>query len=411
MPRKLLLIGVLLIVSMASGASDAPEQEVSTATMSLEEVLRLYRELDEIKRKEDVPPPVPASLDAVELKGRLLDAAVEITIRVQVSVLSDGHWAEVPILKLSPSLSLTRLPKLPNANLVVDEGQVVFVARVKGRYTFDLTLIQRADVAGTRRSAAVDTARATIAVLELEFDRSIFRLLHEGADEAVEDAVIFPVDGRFTIAWERLRPAEAATQESAPPPPVEPVIRRAHVSVVSTLAGHRVIRILYQLRLQSRELLRCRIPPGHEADKVYRNGLALPVPDVGPEVEVEALPARTGADAGTVELVLRHDLGSYQLAGNLEFVVPSVSWEVHELFLELHLPEVFNYTWTGGSLEPADVKLEAAYSYSVPTPGKRLLFHQYLVSEAAPRATLEYTIDLDGQYYRPEPTNWARQAR
>ena len=41
------------------------------------------------------------------------------------------------------------------------------------------------------------------------------------------------------------------------------------------------------------------------------------------------------------------------------------------------------------------------FSHTIPVPGKKLSFHQHLVS-SAPDVSIRYTVDLAEQYFRPE---------
>jgi hypothetical protein len=83
----------------------------------------------------------------------------------------------------------------------------------------------------------------------------------------------------------------------------------------------------------------------------------------------------------------------------MHFDLPAASWPTHELFFSVHLPRVFDYAWTGGSLEPAPSAPNAAYSYRVPLPGKTLHFRQVLIDVSAPDLDLDYEVDLEGHYF------------
>ena len=39
------------------------------------------------------------------------------------------------------------------------------------------------------------------------------------------------------------------------------------------------------------------------------------------------------------------------------------------------------------------------YTYKIPLPGKTRHFHQYLITSSFPSVTLNYTINLDGNYF------------
>ena len=71
------------------------------------------------------------------------------------------------------------------------------------------------------------------------------------------------------------------------------------------------------------------------------------------------------------------------------------------MLLSLHLPEVFNYEWAGGSMQPHAGEQPATWRYDVPTPGKPSGWRQELVLGQAPDLRLAYTVDLEGAYYLP----------
>ncbi len=113
-------------------------------------------------------------------------------------------------------------------------------------------------------------------------------------------------------------------------------------------------------------------------------------------------PPRTGLAEGTLEAVLTQRPGRYSLSGELDYALPGVSWPVHEAFVALYEPPMFNFEWRGGSLSPTKEVLDAVpYSYEIPTPGKRLSFHQVLIQGSNPTLRLAYDVDLTGRYYLP----------
>ena len=61
---------------------------------------------------------------------------------------------------------------------------------------------------------------------------------------------------------------------------------------------------------------------------------------------------------------------------------------------------MFDYTWTGGSLAPTASSPAVDYAEDLPTPGKRLTLHQYLIASSRPVATVGYAVALDGKYFR-----------
>jgi hypothetical protein len=212
--------------------------------------------------------------------------------------------------------------------------------------------------------------------------------------------VIFPQANRLGVAWQvKTRLAEEST--TAQKPELEPFVALARASSVSTLEGRAVTRVLYDLRFAGRQSIAFEIPAGITVEQVYRNGSAVPFALEGARLALDVVPARAGDEAGSVELVLVSSTGEFHLSGDLDWKLPSASWPVHELFLDLHLPSVFTYQWRGGSLSPVENAPElAAFSYRIPLPGQRLSYHQYLLTGTSPDVQLGYAVALDGQYFR-----------
>ncbi len=97
--------------------------------------------------------------------------------------------------------------------------------------------------------------------------------------------------------------------------------------------------------------------------------------------------------------MLDDDLPGFHLSGRLFFGFPSASWNIDELYVDLYLPPVFNYEWTGGSPAPTSASPGVDFSHSIPTPGKQLRFHQHLIA-SSPDVEVDYTVDLAGKYFR-----------
>ncbi len=394
------LVGILLVPQVV-GAQVTPSEEPS-ASLPLEEVLRLYRENEAAKEVKEVSPPVDATVDSIDFKGRLLDQSIEFTATIAVSVLEDDEWVVVPLIRKIGNMNLVGLPDMSGGTLTVVDGDLALVARKRGTHRFNVKLTQNAQVDGAKRLASIEVADATMAVLRLSFDASSFHLRSKAANVGGEEGILFASSNRFTVEWER-RGAPVLKVDTAADevPPTEPVVTRALASVISTLEGKRILRILYEFRMQGARVLRCRLGSGQTLKRVVLNGSAVSFETEEGWLQLEAAPARSGGDSGTLELLVSGEPAAYHLAGKLEFTVPTVSWPVHELFFTVNLPEVFNYTWTSGSLEPIETSPPAPFVHAMPTPGKRLAFHQYLLSDSTPRLALAYAVDLEGRYYRP----------
>jgi hypothetical protein len=133
--------------------------------------------------------------------------------------------------------------------------------------------------------------------------------------------------------------------------------------------------------------------------KVYLNGAAIPFSAEGETLNLSVSPARAGEQTARLELVLEDLPGPFHLSGDQAFGFPKASWATNELFVDLHLPQVFNYRWVGGSMAPTSVTPKVHYSQKMPTPGKQMRFHQQLVGGAAD-LRIAYDVDLAGKYYR-----------
>jgi len=178
------------------------------------------------------------------------------------------------------------------------------------------------------------------------------------------------------------------------------VISAAHASVVTTLEGKAIVRLRYELRFEGTRPIVFQVPEGYAAERVYLNGVAQQVKRNDAGVVVDAAPGRAGDRTGVVELVLEADRGGFNLSGDLFFELPRASWPTNELYVWLDLPEVFNYTWTGGSLSRLEGEApDVDFTYQIPTPGKRLEFHQFLISKSSPTLRVGYAIDLTGSYF------------
>jgi hypothetical protein len=384
---------VILALSLWSVAAGAEEN--GTATLPLEEVLRLHREA-----KKEPPaerPPVAATVDRLALKARLLGDGVHLQAHFQVTSLDDG-WVEIPLIKLGAALSIASLPDVEDATLSASGGRLKLLTRKAGSYSFDVDFVGLAKQNGRVQTFETSYEGATLAVLHVEYDENLFALMGAAGPKDADGVVLYPRDNRFTIAWQALRPTAASTKV-VKRPPLEPVIARAHASVISTLEGNAVVRVLYELRCEGAQRLAVEIPEQQKLDKVYLNGASIPFAVTGSMLNLEVSPARTGDASGQLELVLSAPLGSYNLSGQLRFSPPRASWPITEMFVRLHLPSVFNYGRVGGSMESIADAPEVGFSYQLPAPGKELRFHQFLISSSTPLVLVKYDVDLSTSYY------------
>jgi hypothetical protein len=236
-------------------------------------------------------------------------------------------------------------------------------------------------------------------------DPAQVRLVSEGLSEGgAEGLLVRPRDGRYTVAWLSAEPAgPVETAASAPARTAEPIVERATASVVSTLEGTWLVRTHLDLRFEGRQTLVVQWPAEQKLERAYLNGVPIEAVQSGETLTLEVLPSRGGGDRGTLELVSSRERAGYLLRGTLALEMLSLSWPVREWVCALHLPEVFDYAWRGGSLVAAKSEAPAPdlYSYQVPTPGEVSVWHQQLVFSAAPTLRLGYTVELQGAYFRP----------
>jgi hypothetical protein len=393
----------LLIVSLVwtlPTLALAAEEAVrgASATLPLDEVLELHRKLEAAEQPAEPAPPIAASVARAALAGRLLDDAIELEASFVVDVLESERWVSVTLLRKRSSTHIAELPTVQGANLVVRDGLLQLVTRKSGRYRFNVTLLERATREGSSRRASIQPGDPSLASLELSFDTDLFRLESEGAFAGRDGVTILPEAGQLAVAWSRLgAPPES---EAGPAPSAAPVITTAHASSVSTLEGQRITRVLYELRFSGNPRIALQIPDGQTVTRMYRNGVPIAGTSSGSALELDVKPARAGDERGTLELVLTSTEPSFNLSGSLDFELPRAGWPTNELYLDVHLPQVFDYSWRAGSLAEVESSPASRFSHQLPLPGKALRFHQYLVGAAAPGVTLDYTVNLDGHYFR-----------
>jgi len=398
---------MLLALSALSLSAFATE---GTATVSVDDLLKLHADASSATAA-DAPtpdtPPVSATLDRVWLEGRVLGDTIAIEADVKASVLARDTWTVVPLMTLGPDLEITQLPTLSSGWLMVEGETLNLVAKTPGSYDFKLSLsLYAADLGDDRRAARIALAEPMSASLRLGYDPERVAISEGGPVRVESDgAIVRPVDGVFQIQWAAV--SNTADEAAAAATPVaarrtrEPTVDRAVVSVVSTLEGTRLTRVWYELSFEGRASLTLDWPEQQSLKRVYVNGTPMELEAEGSAITLALAPERDGGDAGTVELVLSEEHGGYLLSGSLDFTMPTVSWPTRELACSLHLPEVFNYTWSGGSMEAYAAGPEAVFAYDVPTPGRVTSWHQELVISAAPTLRVDYDVDLEGAYYRP----------
>lgn len=388
-----------LMICVLPRSGPAAEPAAPSATLPLPEVLRLYRE-NEAKGEAKAPrTPLSASVGKIELAGRLLEGAVDVTAHVELSVLEAEGWVTVRLLKKDAAMRISRLPTVEHGVFAVIDGHLCFLTRKAGIYSFDLGWLSAAQVSGTRRRAEISYPAAALAVLKLRFDEHLFALQNADRIEEGDGYTLYPQNNRFELQWERSATASSPKKAAARRPPIEPVITTAHASVVSTLEGRRMLRVLYTMQLEGTRPIEFALPQRQTLEKVFLNGASIPFSRKDSGLSLAVSPARAGDETARVELLLSEPQGGYALSGRLQYELPAASWNINDLYVALNLPAVFNYQWEGGSLAPSEAFADAEFTQRIPTPGKRIHLHQQLL--AGPAAVrINYTVDLSGRYYR-----------
>lgn len=376
------------------GLTTAVAAPQGTAEIPVAELLALHDTAPAVPA-----PPVAGALDRLDLKGRVLDDALEIEVSAGVSVLHEGAWTAVPLLDVGPQVALHDLPALTGAWLVVRDGTLTLLAKTAGTHEFTLGVTVQPVQRGREREVRLPVHPATSTSLVVDHDPGLVEV-RPGAS-----GVMRPRNGAYRLGWRTVGDARRVTE--AAPTVAEPSVTQATSTVVSTLEGTWLVRTHYALSFQGREALVLGVPSGHEVERVFVNGRAVPVESTGHSISLEVAPARAGGDTGSVEVVLSGDRGGYLLQGELDVALPRISWPVTAWDCATHLPEVFDYAWRGGSMQQRDGDAASpAWSYAMPTPGTASFWRQELVFDAAPSLRLSYTVSLEGAYFRPEPT-WA----
>jgi hypothetical protein len=368
-----------------------------TATLPLSELLELQRASRASEERKPLAPPVRATINRLEIAGRLLDAGLDATAQIELTVVGDG-WVAVPLLDVRRSTQLATLPTVEGGVLALIGGRLCFVGEKAGAYAFAVRWLERPAAGGSARSLELRLPNGSPASLRLQYDESLFRLTSEALRDDGAGAVVYPADGRIAVAWELLPRAAQGAHEAARPP-VEPVVTSAHASIVATLDGHRIARILYRLRFEGERSFVVTLPPGQAVERVFLNGAARPFSRVANELSLPVRAARAGDQTATVELVLGEAQSGYPLSGTLAFTLPRTQWGLNDLFVTLHLPAVFEYRWAGGSLATVEQAPAVDYAWEIPTPGRTVALHQQLVSSFA-NVRVAYTVDLASSYYR-----------
>lgn len=394
--HRLWSLALLLAAAPAAGDGPGRPSPGASATLPLADLLELHDQAQE-ERPTPERPPFSSSVAQAALTGRLLERALDVTADFTVAVLADG-WVRVPLLRLDPSVHLQSVVAPDGATVLVDGDALVLVTRTPGRHAVQVSLLKTARSEGRARRVELGLYPAAVAAMRVRFDAEMFRLISSGALRAAGEQVFYPEGGRFALAWEARRGTAAPPPGATERRPVEPAVTAAHASVVCTLDGLQLTRVVYQLRLQGAQPISLTLPPGATLARVLLNGAPAAAAASGGVLRLTAVPARSGDESARLEVVLRGARVEFHLSGRLEFAFPAVSWNTHVLSVALHLPAVFDYAWAAGSLAPAEASPEASPSPDLPLPGRVLHFRQELIS-SSPDVAVSYAVDLKGQYF------------
>jgi len=395
------LLSAALVLSASVASADPAADPSGTAQLPLTEFLRLHRELDRSQAERPSAVPVAAVVEKLELSGLLLDDAAELSAHVEAQVFSDG-WQVLPLVRKDAQLHVLSFPRLESGTLSMSGSALSLVTARPGPYAFDVGLRVQGKAEGKKRTVRLALGASTVASLKLKYDPALFRLEARNAVLQSDGALLFPEEGAFAFSWEPVADPQQAPRkiaEAPKRPAVEPVVERARVSVVSTLAGRRIVRVLFELKLEGPKPISVKVPEGYSLERVFLNGAPRAQALEGGQVSLEASPERSGDPRGRLELLLSEEPGRFMLSGTMRFALPSASWRTDEYVVELHLPEVFNYRWRGGSVSPCAAAPEPAqFASALPTPGKPMCLRQALVFEP-PTTEVAYDVDLAGKYW------------
>lgn len=397
-------IGLILLVLSSPETGAQEPNEISTATLPLTEVLRLYQEIWMEKQAVDLPdtpkfPPIQATISDIGIHGQLLDKALDITVHFRVIVLEENDWVSVPLFETDDATHVSTLPFVENGFIIQQDRTVSLVTNKNGTYDFDMSLLKNAHSMGKTRQVEITFSPAVKSEMRLQYDEDLFQLQNKNPIPKPDGVVLYPVNNQYHLHWEQRYETNAGAKPKPEKPPIESMINSAYVSSVTTLEGEWLSRIMYDLSFEGTKKMSFELPEQYHLKKVYMNRSAIPFEVIENKVELEVEPTRAGDRGGQIELVMSRQQGQFQLSGRLDFQLPRVSWPVREMFMNVHLPEVFNYQLQGGSMFPVEKTPPVTFTYDLPTPGKVFSFRQMLITSSPPTASMEYAIDLTGKFF------------
>jgi hypothetical protein len=359
---------VLLVMLHDTGA---------TVTLPLPEARML------LSNKDEPVAPISAAVTHQKLTGQVTGDSLEVTAEFRVTVLDGTRWSRLSLMKLGPQATLLDATSGEGMLVAVQQDQVLFVSKQPGTYALELKLSVRGEGAPVNVAHLGRGADARDGVLTVE--AATGQSLEHGAEVPSSGGV-------WTVRWKGSAKAQVAAVAR---PPMEPVISRARVQVVSTVEGRARMTVAYLLKLDREQTLGLELPADWTLTHLNVNATPRPVPQ-GREIALQVAPQTAGSREGVVELTLERDFGVFHLSGKMHVSLPGASWPTSVVEAGVHLPSVFEYRRLGGSLEP----LDAVGSEQEALPGKALYFRQHLVASAGPTLELSYSVDLTNRYFR-----------
>ncbi|MBN1962625.1 MAG: hypothetical protein JW841_16960 [Deltaproteobacteria bacterium] len=392
MLRKIISFILIIFLTSHTYAQDNP----GTATLALEELLRLHKEVDK-KNVASIKPPINYTVSSFIAKAQIVGDAIEAKSFIKITVLDNG-WTIVPILESDADLNITNLPIVNNGDFLSSNNDLKFITHTAGTYEFSVSFIKTAKKDGVNWLLKLRPSPAAITKLELTYDSNLFKVNNNDTRREGDSLIIYSKNHALQLSWKNLQIPSKKVEVLYDNTPVEPVVTTAYAIIVTTLDGQRFTRILYRLRVQGKHDLAISIPNSQQLTKVYLNGISIPFAINKQHTTISISPPRLGEQNAILELVIKEQHSPMALAGNLQFLLPKVSWGINEYACMLYLPKVFNYQWNGGSLAPGAIDNLPNYTFNMPTPGKSFAVTQQLVNDA-PDAVMAYTVDLTGNYF------------
>jgi hypothetical protein len=372
-------------------AADVASTE-SVVTLPLQQLLPLL----EKKAEEKPRPPVGAMVTSAQLKGRLAADALIVDAHFEIAVLAEGDWVKVALLPLGPEMVVTNPARSDRGAVAVIDGVLTLVVSKSGRCSVDVGVSVPARRKGARRDASLALADGEPqAPLHLEVDPA-FELIEPAVSDPAVD--VLPRSRRWTVVW-RAQGTKAIAHKASPRPPLEPAIRRATATWVSTLEGKLETRVRYVLQLDREQPIEIELPEGQGLQRVAVNGRPIKSEPHDGVLQLVVAPSEVGTAESTLEVVTAQELGVFHLSGGLRLSLPRASWPIDEVVAHAHLPAVFEYRREGGSLEllgADDGDLEADGAL----PGRKLSLRQQRVNGSAPSLELSYSVDIEKSYFR-----------